>query len=398
MLIYAGQDFQTLFIQGRPGDLMASPPYEVDSRPHLRLLNGSLSPYSSGLALELAGFSVEGLGLWEWPHSYEDNLAAGNRPTARLLTTARLPAALFFCASIGLVFLYARQLGLGRAAYLATGLYALHPSLLLSSRRAVQEGPLLFFGLLTLLLALGALRSQSARPLLPLSLAGGLTLASKHSGALYLLIAFAWLGLAWLGDYKSESWQAWARRGGGIFAAALGSLAVFVALSPALWNHPPARLGDLLQVRQVLLSSQGQAHGEMSLAERARAIPYEAFFAPPQYYEVAFWSESPAFMAEVRAYQQSAWGGLPLYRAGPLLLILSLAGAAFCVYHSWRARSLKTAAAGLLVWLGMNSLVLMANPLDWQRYYLSLYPLVALLAALGLHQLAVIVYHRYQEV
>ena len=43
--------------------------------------------------------------------------------------------------------------------------------------------------------------------------------------------------------------------------------------------------------------------------------------------------------------------------------------------------------AGLLIWLLATVASLLANPLDWQRYYLPLIPVATLLALLGLRAL-----------
>jgi hypothetical protein len=41
-------------------------------------------------------------------------------------------------------------------------------------------------------------------------------------------------------------------------------------------------------------------------------------------------------------------------------------------------------APGVLGWAGITILSLLVNPLPWQRYYLALYPVAALLAGVGL--------------
>ena len=58
MHIYTSTDYATAFLDGHIDQLTVQPPYDIDSDPRLRLLNGSVMRYSVGLAWHLAGFSL----------------------------------------------------------------------------------------------------------------------------------------------------------------------------------------------------------------------------------------------------------------------------------------------------------------------------------------------------
>ena len=62
---------------------------------------------------------------------------------------------------------------------------------------------------------------------------------------------------------------------------------------------------------------------------------------------------------------------------GGLLTLLALVGVA-AITQAWR-----TWEIGVLVWLAVTVASLLVNPLPWQRYYLMLYPLAAVLTAIG---------------
>ena len=57
MHIYTSTDYATAFLDGHIDQLTVQPPYDIDSDPRLRLLNGSVMRYSVGLAWHLAGLS-----------------------------------------------------------------------------------------------------------------------------------------------------------------------------------------------------------------------------------------------------------------------------------------------------------------------------------------------------
>src|SRR5262245_15091981 len=57
MQIYMSHDYATAFIYKTPQQLMTSPPYDIDTDPQLRILNGSVNRYAIGLAWHLAGMN-----------------------------------------------------------------------------------------------------------------------------------------------------------------------------------------------------------------------------------------------------------------------------------------------------------------------------------------------------
>src|SRR5574341_590534 len=267
MQIYASRDFATAFIHGQPGQLMTAPPYPVDSDQHLRLINGSVNRYTIGLAWWLAGMDEADLpAIWFWGLGYDENLARGARPSDELLAVARLPASAFLALSIPVMFALGHLFGGRPAAYFASGLYGLHPVILLNGRHATQEGAFLFFGLLAVLVAAAISRRRELGQgvggwLAGLGIASGLALASKHSSLVFVASAYGWViaaevirsqamdkGLKPLVRHLSSIPNL--RLIGGLALSGIGAILLFVALSPALWNNPLARLRDLAAARR----------------------------------------------------------------------------------------------------------------------------------------------------
>ncbi len=199
MQIYMSSDYTTAITEGRWNDLRTQPPYDIDSDGHLRLINGSVNRYAIGAVLQLGGYTLTlPRPGWDWGLNYQQNVETGHRPSDGALEAARLSSALFTALSVGVMFVIGRHIGGRPAAYIATAVYALNPALLLNGRRATQEGSMFFFGLLTVLIA-AWLSQRERRPLwmwVLLTLAGGLTLASKHSGVVFVAAALGWVGVA----------------------------------------------------------------------------------------------------------------------------------------------------------------------------------------------------------
>lgn len=156
---------------------------------------------------------------------------------------------------------------------------------------------------------------------------------------------------------------------------------MFLALSPALWPDPWRVLQRLVDVRSELVEVQVrnlQPGGVgMTLAERLDQLLTQPFLRPAMFYEVAAWSDYEAITAEIEVWRASPLSGMPVNPlTGGLLSLLTLAGLAQIGRRPERV--------GLLAWLALTLVVLLLNPLAWQRYYLPLLPLTCLLAALGM--------------
>ena len=157
--LYDSHDYATLFLKHDPQSLLVEWPIDNELE-YLRLADNTVSRYSIGLAWHLAGYSEDDLPTqnFDWNTDYAGNVAEGLIPDARLLTVMRLPSAIFLVLSVVVMFGLGYRFGGLAMAYFVSGLYAFNPIILLNGRRALQEGALLFFGLLTVLI--GVIISQ----------------------------------------------------------------------------------------------------------------------------------------------------------------------------------------------------------------------------------------------
>ncbi len=389
MQIYMSHDYVTAFVERQPERLTTRPPYDIDSDAHLRLINGSVNRYTIGLAWHLAGLTSGDLPPrpgWDWGLDYDFNVATGHRPSEALMLASRLPSALFTALSAVALFALAWQFGERPLAYVVTLIYALNPVILLNGRRALQEGSVLCFGILAILIAAWiSKRRTDGKPdplaaWLALIAACALTLASKHSGVVFVAAALGWIFAAELVRWRLNAIAVTTLK---LIAGGLLIIVLFVALSPALWNDPIARFGDLLAERSRLLDIQVAVDplAPMTIAQRLEAIVAQPFSAPLMHFEVGFWAQAQPIAAEIDAYMRSPLSGL--HPGGVIGWGLTLLAAIGIIAAVLQAR--KPLYAGLLVWMVVTVASLLVNPLPWQRYYLPLIPLAALLAGIGLY-------------
>ncbi|RPJ01792.1 MAG: hypothetical protein EHM39_02815, partial [Chloroflexi bacterium] len=98
--VHMSRDYDTLTHQGDPGRLHYRRPLWRSELQYLRMMNGTINPYSIGLAWDLAGYRVHDLNHnWEWieepPGPWDQwglNIRAGNKPHDDLLAVARIPS------------------------------------------------------------------------------------------------------------------------------------------------------------------------------------------------------------------------------------------------------------------------------------------------------------------
>jgi hypothetical protein len=158
--------------------------------------------------------------------------------------------------------------------------------------------------------------------------------------------------------------------------SAMLCLAVFFLLNPAWWNDPLGRAAEVLTMRNQMLSGQAATFGGYAdWGERMAGLLRQTLLQP-MYYEVDAWGTYPAIAEQIRAYEASAWGGLAL---SPWI---AAAGGVLALWGVWRLA--RDGAAGLVVllWAGATiAFVVLATPLEWQRYYLPMYPPLIVLIA-----------------
>ena len=404
MQIYMSHDYATAFIDHNPSALMVNPPYNIDEDPWLRILNGSVNRYVIGLSWQLAGMNTNILPPrpgWDWGLEYDTNVATRHLPPENLLAAGRISSTLFLVMSVVAMFGIGWQFGGRLPAYFMSALYTLNPIILLNGRRAMMEGSMLGFGLLTIWLAIMISRGKTRWYWwVLLTLSGGLTLASKHTGILFVGGALGGIGLTEIVRFlfrnsSDEAENITAKQLASTFAKLIVSgivtLLLFVTLSPALWNDPVARLGDLIGQRQFLLDIQVASNpgGATPLSERLAGIITQPFMTAPVHYEVEFWSKATAIATEIQQYMASPLSGLQFGILIGLPLTL-LAGVGLI------ATLLDREKWALLPWVLLTLASLLANPLPWQRYYLPWLPVATVLAGIGFITLVRFVQKRLQ--
>jgi hypothetical protein len=396
--VYMGRDYYIQFIQGDVGQLAYSPtpPYPADQE--LRLYNGSLPKYIFGFISTQMGYT---LNTWvvpyDWGADYDYNLREGHIPAPENLYQTRLGSVIGLVIGLWGLFALGDTLGGRWVAYLVSFYYAVHPVILLNGRRAMMEGYLTGFSILVVLFGVWVLQRQTH--IMPFNrrdmglyalfgIISGLCLASKQT-ALFIVASVFFALICWglWGIVRSS--QAPIRRVTlthllATFSSGMVALLVFYILNPVWWGADPFYLGNLIfTLRTNLLNGQVQAFGGYAdFGAKLRGFLDFSLVATPQYYEVSDWQIH--ISEQIALYETSIWRGISIGGSWVGAIVF-----ATCVL--WGILSLSRnvgnyQAKWVLLWWGlaMFALTLLLTPLEWQRYYLPIYPVIGLMGACGI--------------
>lgn len=386
-IIYTSRDYDYLFLQRDFDKIKYSESPANPAEQELRLLNGTVTRYLIGLAWHSQGLTVDDLNeQWDWGADWNYNQTTGHAPTLELLLIARWSSAAVLAASVVVIFALGQAVGGNWTAYLASLYYALNPAVLLNGRRAMMESPFLFFSLLTVLATVWLLRKPTWPRALLLGLSAGMALASKHTALFTVGVMFG--GILLYLVYQSVRSKDETSPVDHILLPMLiitvaVTIGVFLLLNPAWWDDPIGRAQKVLELREDLLAGQSAAFGGYpDITEKLTGFLRQALVALPQYYEVDGWQNWIG--DQITRYEASAWRGVSVGGsvAGAVALCVMMAAGFWSLI---RERGIADSTRWVMgIWtIAMMLTTLLLTPLEWQRYYLPVYPAIGIVAALG---------------
>ena len=454
--VWLSGDYEILFQRGNAAALAYRERPIDGTRQFNWIMTGPLNAMTIGLTRNLAGVKVGQLNFpWDWnpmPNAWRTNVQRGNVPDDDLLFLARVPSTLLTIASLWLIFLLARRFSGSRwAAWLAAFLYATSPGVLVNGRRAMQEGALLFGTALIILVALAALRAlrHPERPrallawLVALGAAIGFGMAGKHTAAVVGIAALLAVLIAPRLDREGTGVPFDRRHVWRVIGAGVVTVLVFYALMPVWWSAglllavlalaalilsfslprggrgvwvgrgaallilvvaleaQPTAFYDIFRIpffmldqRQSLVEVQADKYGDVQdLGNRLNVLVEDAFFPTIQYYEDFLWADFDVTATQIKAYEESGLAGRSGWGWGLLQIGLVLVGL-IALLPRWREGRSWLLGLWLVVPAGV---LLLTNPLPWQRYYILLHAPIAILAGLGLAALIAAVQARLER-
>ncbi len=403
--LFKSQDYVAYFVLGDPFRLRVDPPVAINSEQHIRLLTGTTSAYLTGFVLWHTGVRLWP-SAWYYPESVESNRQAGRWPSDSILWRGRLASAFLTALSVVCVFHIAQKLSPHRQARIglfSALLFTLHPVILLNGRRVMQEGTLLFLTLLLVWQAIRTVENPTWKNWSGLGVISGCAFASKPTALLAIIGVLVGVVIAnFLLPFIESRCMEQKTEGTGavydppralkLFVYPLGGFLmaaslVYLLLTPAIWNNPPARLLLAAQLRQDALQGQASASPQAytNWGERTAALLTQPYPATIHYYESPDFASDSKLNNEIRRYEKSWWDGvkIPMWLGmgwvmlGFTAILMPLIGK--------NETKVKKPVMIFLSWVLITLIGLFVSvPMAWQRYYLPLTLIGIFLAGFGL--------------
>jgi len=275
----------------------------------------------------------------------------------------------WLCAALAYGLWFASPLVRGTATYVRTDFFML-PFLLAALVLVLHAG-----AALSGRLGPGRLGAAS----LALGLLCGLAASSKLNGTLACVCVALWVPLAWWRRSGGPGAVTWRGPLAAVALAGVCACVVFYALNPRLWGDPFGGVADILARWERVMGFFQNTWSERTGTAVARTIP-----------------ERVALFTDRTLARDDPWRALTGLPGGALLM---LGGLLVLAVHALRGqnpepgRSSAYASAALLVFaLVVATGTALWLPIDWERFWLPVAPVVALLEAVALAWLARLVW------
>ncbi len=354
---------------------MAYDPTDQDSQiQKYRLLDAPFTRYWIGAARVLTNSPSLGKD-WNWSLTWQENSVS--LPNQKLLMVSRISIAILLPASFIIFFLLLRKLFSGPISLLASVLFFSNSLILLHGRRAMAEGGLLFFLILSLFLIFSLPKRWFFLSSVPVSMAFN----TKQSMVVLVIFALIVLITKQRRHFKHIFLQT--------FLFSIVFIAFFYAVNPVIWNDPFAATRAMWKERSQLTYSQVEVISSASpgfivtsLSQKATALIGQLFVVPPMSADVA--NYQAAQLASVESYFHN-----PINQGLGRNLTIGSLNFLLVVYGLVISLRLKSLTQYLLVsvFAIFTAELLLMFQVPFQRYYIMLIPFTCLYCAVALEDI-----------
>jgi 4-amino-4-deoxy-L-arabinose transferase-like glycosyltransferase len=367
-----------------PSSLIWRADITLDNRMKYRLLDAPFAREWIGVFRLISGKSPL-LSDWDWTLTWQENENAGAMPSIGLLSTSRLASSIFFPLDLIFLFFIGRKIRGNQLGWLIVFLFSFNALVLLHTRRAMSEGPLIFF----IILALWAFL-QNPKYLILSAIPVALAFNSKYSALpLFLVGVFTIVIRNWrsIKDLKRILLQT--------LAYILVFLFITVFLNPFLWFHPLQALLNAFQTRQELITRQVYELGQLnpgiilnSPLKRILAMVGNLFITPLAFSEVGNYIQNTS-SSEIIYLHNSIQNLFRGFIGGGIYLLLTILGFIFgLIGIHMEPRERNHFQLILVVGTILQAIFLLFTfPFPFQRYVMPLVPFTVIWAALAMNEI-----------
>lgn len=375
--IYMSEDLELIF--NNTSELFFQKNPSEPLKQNYRLLDAPITRYLIGTFRVL--FDYEPISDWDWSQSWQENNQS--LPENNLLLVSRVSVAIFFPLSIILFFLILKDLfgsnfwliGLG------TILFSLNSLLLLHTRRAMAESPMIFFMLLSLLILIKIPKKFLFLSSIPISL------AINAKQLLIFLVPVAILLIFYL------YWKQKKLIIPQVFLFLTILVGFFILLNPISWKNPTTTIIKMIERRSELSTNQISTIQSVtpdfvtdSFPAKLAAYIGQVFILEPIPQEVSNYDQE--LKNSIDEYFKNPFhkGILRNLIIGSLFLLITIFGVIKSISSDFNHQKLILISGFLFFTVE----ILFSLILPFQRYYLPAIPFSIIFTLIGLHHISII--------
>jgi 4-amino-4-deoxy-L-arabinose transferase-like glycosyltransferase len=384
-LLYQSRDLELWLTDPRSLTWDSSTPEDYDQL--YRALNAPLTKYVLGIGRQLAGHGSETVSIdWDWSLTWEENKAAGAFLPISLLRASRVTVTLLLPVSLLLLYANGRILRSKTTGYAAAILMAANALILLHNRRAMAEGVLT----IGVCLAILGMLEADRKPWLA-GLGAALATLAKYSCAPLLLVNF--VACVWIPSRTQRDRVSIFKN---ILIYTMVVVVTIFLLSPIAWSDPLEAFTQIWNARQEFVRRQVNTLRHLMPAQVLDTIPLRIavmtghlYLSPLQFEEVGNYQSQIAVMRDLYLTN-------PLHNllrnppGGGLLLLATLIGLIAGIHRIVRTPEEKEKRMTSLLLLAtalQSSILIIAIPIPYQRYWIPLIPFICLWMANGIEEI-----------
>jgi len=378
--LYMSTDLDTFLSD--PFSLQWNPNQEEDPHQKSRELDAPLIKYLLGISRKFAGMTPLKTD-WDWSKSWEENKNAGALPSNDILHSGRFGVSLLFPLTLLSLYHLVKHLTNSWGGIISIIFLGTNALILLHTRRAMAEGALVF----GITLSLFSLLKADKYPWLT-GIAIALAFNAKQTSI--ALLPAGLLAVCWIADNSQKTRII--LRNAMIYVVTF--LVVTFLLNPLIWRNPLRATLASIKARQELVNHQVEDTSKIAPqkaletpTQKIAALIAQAFIAPPSFSEIGNYLQntSAAEQKYISVWNNTLWRG---FFVGGFVFIFSLLGLIFSFSLNNQQKKERKREIILLViaTLFQAGGLITALPLPWQRYYMPLFPFIALWFSIGIYE------------
>ena len=360
---------------------------------HYREIDAPITRYLIGFGRLISG-NPQLSSDWNWSNTFEENSSSGALPDPQLLLVSRISISFLFPLMLSLIYLITKYISDSFTGLISLIIFGLNSLILLHTRRAMSEGPLLFFIILFIWIII-----KYPKSLILSSVVLALAINSKQSAIFLIPIGI----LQIFQDFGSNS--SVLRKSMNAILFLMIILFVTFILNPFMWSTPIYAAISAINERSGLISSQTSAillvspeHVLRNATSRIAGLLGNLFLSSPAIEDIANY-QSALRLSTINYLNNPLNHLFTGFLSGIMLFISCIFGICITILRQTKPKIKYIFPHWVFLLSTFSGVIflLFFVPLYFQRYVIILMPFIAIYSSIGICSVATMIKMAYKS-